>query len=63
MMDARTFVQFGLLALGGMFKGKPSYQKSMYFLGLMTGCLEDLGYRAHYYGPYSEDICRGDGLA
>ena len=22
----------------------------------MTGCAESLGYRAHYYGPYSEDV-------
>ena len=55
-MDARTFVQLGLLALGGKVQGKTKLQKSMYFLGLMTGCLDDLGYRAHYYGPYSEDI-------
>jgi len=56
MMDARTFVQLGLLAFGGSLHGKTKYQKSVYFLGLMTGCLEDLGYRAHYYGPYSEDV-------
>jgi uncharacterized protein YwgA len=56
MMDARTFVQLGLLALGGSVQGKTKYQKSMYFLGLMTGCGDDLGYRAHYYGPYSEDV-------
>lgn len=55
-MDARTIVQLGLLALGGKVHGKTKLQKSMYFLGLMTGCLEDLGYRAHYYGPYSEDV-------
>lgn len=55
-MDARTFVQLGLLALRGSVHGKTKYQKSIYFLGLMTGCLEDLGYRAHYYGPYSEDV-------
>jgi len=56
MMDARTFVQLGLLAFRGSVHGKTKYQKSIYFLGLMTGCLEDLGYRAHYYGPYSEDV-------
>ncbi len=56
MMDARTFVQLGLLALGGVVHGKTKYQKSIYFLGLMTGCVESLGYRAHYYGPYSEDV-------
>jgi uncharacterized protein YwgA len=55
-MDARTFVQLGLLALGGSIQGKTKYQKSMYFLSLMTGCPEVLGYRAHYYGPYSEDV-------
>ena len=38
MMDARTFAQLGLLALGGSVHGKTKYQKSIYFLGLMTGC-------------------------
>jgi uncharacterized protein len=56
MMDVRTFVQLGLLALGGSVRGTTKYQKSMYFLGLMTGRVDDLGYRAHYYGPYSEDV-------
>jgi hypothetical protein len=37
-------------------QGKTKFQKSMYFLGLLTGCLSDLGYHAHYYGPYSEEI-------
>lgn len=56
MTEARTFVQLGLLALGGSVQGKTKLQKTMYFLGLMTGCVEDLGYRAHYYGPYSDDV-------
>jgi uncharacterized protein len=56
MMEAYDFVQLTLLAMGGEIKGKTKLQKTVYFLGLMTGCLEDLGYRPHFYGPYSNDV-------
>lgn len=55
-MEAYEFVQLTLLAMGGEIKGKTKLQKTVYFLGLMTGCLDDLGYRAHFYGPYSDDV-------
>jgi len=55
-MEAFDFVQLTLLAMGGEIKGKTKLQKTVYFLGLMTDCLEDLGYRAHFYGPYSDDV-------
>jgi uncharacterized protein YwgA len=42
--------------VGGEIQGKTKLQKTVYFLGLMTGHLDDLGYRAHYYGPYSDDV-------
>ena len=55
-MEAYDFVQLTLLAMGGEIKGKTKLQKTVYFLGLMTGCLDDLGFRAHFYGPYSDDV-------
>jgi uncharacterized protein YwgA len=55
-MDANDFVLLALFAVGGKIRGKTKLQKTVYFLGLMTGHLDDLGYRAHYYGPYSDDV-------
>ena len=57
-MEAYDFVQLTMLAMGGEIKGKTKLQKTAYFLGLMTGCLDDLGYRAHFYGPYSDDVAQ-----
>lgn len=55
-MDATNFVLLALHAVGGEIQGKTKFQKTIYFLGVMTGHLDDLGYRAHYYGPYSDDV-------
>lgn len=55
-MNAYDFVHLALSAIGGRIEGKTKLQKTVYFLGVMSGCLEDLGYRAHYYGPYSADV-------
>ena len=55
-MEAYDFVQLALLAMDGEIKGKTKLQKTVYFLGLMAGCLDDLGYRPHFYGPYSDDV-------
>jgi uncharacterized protein len=55
-MEAFEFVQLVISALGGEINGKTKLQKSVYFLGLMTGCLDDLGFRPHFYGPYSDDV-------
>lgn len=56
MMDTRDFVQLTLLAMGGEIQGKTKLQKTVYFLGVLTGCVDDLGYRPHFYGPYSDDV-------
>jgi uncharacterized protein YwgA len=56
MMDSKDFVLLATLAMGGEIRGKTKFQKTVYFLGLMTGCLDDLGYRAHFYGPYSDEV-------
>ena len=55
-MDANDFVQLVLLASGGEVKGKTKLQKLAYFLGVKAGCVDDLGYRAHFYGPFSQAV-------
>lgn len=55
-MEAKDFVQLSLLAMGGEIQGKTKLQKTVYLLALMTDLLDDLGYRAYYYGPYSDDV-------
>ena len=41
-------------AFEGDMRGKTLLQKRVYFLSVMLGI--DLGYEAHYYGPYSEKV-------
>lgn len=55
-MNTYDFVHLGLLAIGGSIRGKTKLQKTMYFLGKLSGCIDELGYRPHYYGPYSPDV-------
>ena len=55
-MDTRDFLQLALLACDGEIKGKTMLQKMLYFLGLLTDCAGNLGYRAHFYGPYSDEV-------
>lgn len=55
-MDARDFVAMTLLASGGQVQGKTKLQKLVYFVGVLTDSLEELGYRPHFYGPYSDDV-------
>lgn len=60
-MDPYDFVHLALLAAGGEIKGKTKLQKTVYFLGIMTNHLDDLGYRPHFYGPYSDDVAEAVG--
>lgn len=55
-MNAYDFTHLALLALGGSIQGRTKLQKTIYFLGILTGNLDDLGYRAHFYGPYSDEV-------
>src|SRR4051794_2256979 len=55
-MDAREFVAMTLLASGGQVRGKTKLQKLVYIVGILTRSLEELGYRPHFYGPYSDDV-------
>ena len=55
-MNGYDFVHLSFLAVGGDINGKTKLQKTVYFLGVMTDALPDLGYRAHFYGPYSQEV-------
>lgn len=55
-MNTYDFVHLALHALGGEIKGKTRFQKTVYFLGLLTETVGDLGYRPHFYGPYSSEV-------
>ena len=55
-MNAYDFVHLAMVALGGEIKGKTKLQKTIYFMGVMSGSLRDLGYQAHFYGPFSADV-------
>ncbi len=50
----RNVVLLAYKAFGGTVKGKTMLQKRVYFLSVFLGT--DLGYEAHYYGPYSEAV-------
>src|SRR5580658_4177757 len=55
-MNSYDFVHLALDALGGKVQGRTKLQKTIYFLGVLTGNLDELGYRPHYYGPYSDAV-------
>lgn len=50
----RDVVLLAYRAFGGSIKGKTMLQKRVYFLSVFLNA--DLGYEAHYYGPYSEEV-------
>lgn len=53
-IDARHLVLWVLADLGTRRNGKTYLQKLCFFVGKVLNL--DLGYRAHYYGPYSDRI-------
>jgi uncharacterized protein YwgA len=55
-MNTYDFVHLALWSLGGEIRGKTKLQKTVYFLGRLMRRLDDLGYSAHYYGPYSSEV-------
>jgi uncharacterized protein YwgA len=55
-MDADDFVQLVLLAMDGEIKGKTKLQKTVYFASEKAGCKDELGYHAHFYGPFSSEV-------
>lgn len=55
-MSPYDFVHLSILALGDEIKGRTKLQKTIYFLGVLTDILPELGYRPHFYGPYSDAV-------
>jgi uncharacterized protein YwgA len=55
-MNTYDFVHLVIHAAGDSVQGRTKLQKLVYFVGALTGNLERLGYRPHYYGPYSPDV-------
>jgi HD superfamily phosphohydrolase len=55
-MSPYDFVHLTCHALGGEIKGRTKLQKTDYFLGVLTDSLPELGYRPHFYGPYSAEV-------
>jgi len=55
-MKAYDTVQLLLLAMDGQVDGKTKLQKMVYFVGVMTRTLDELGFRPHFYGPYSPEV-------
>lgn len=55
-MNCYDFVHLVILAAGGKIEGRTKLQKIVYFAGVLTGDIKRLGYRPHYYGPYSPDV-------
>ena len=50
----RDVVLLAYKAFDGGVRGKTMLQKRVYFLSVFLKA--DLGYEAHYYGPYSEEV-------
>jgi uncharacterized protein YwgA len=54
-MNTSQFILSLIRASGGV-RGRTLLQKRGYFVSLLTGLAADLGYQAHYYGPYSATL-------
>lgn len=61
-METHHFLLLALDAMGGDVRGKTLLYKRVYFLGRLSGHLDELGYYAHYYGPYSDQIGEAMGM-
>jgi len=60
MKEIRDLVVLAYGAFGGAISGKTNLQKKVYFLGVGLGKESELGYRAHYYGPYSPAVAEAN---
>jgi hypothetical protein len=52
-MNASDFVLSLISGFGGWIQGRTLLQKRAYFVAQLAGVPVELGYDAHYYGPYS----------
>jgi uncharacterized protein YwgA len=55
-MNARDLVLLVLDAFGGETHGKTLLQKRCYFVALPSRWHREMGFDAHYYGPYSGEV-------
>jgi DNA-binding PadR family transcriptional regulator len=55
-MSASTFLLSLIEACGGSVYGRTLLQKKSYFVSLLSRIPIDLGYQAHFYGPYSATV-------
>jgi hypothetical protein len=55
-MTALDFVLSLIAGFGGQIQGRTLLQKRAYFVAQLSGVPVDLGYNAHYYGPYSAAV-------
>ena len=55
-MTTYDFVHLVIHASGDQIAGRTKLQKTVYFVGVMSGMLPYLGYRPHFYGPFSPDV-------
>lgn len=58
-MTPYDFVHLTLHAFDGEIQGRTKLQKTVYFLGICTDSLKELGFRPHFYGPYSDLVAAG----
>jgi len=56
-MKVRHLILMLLRASNEKIEGKTKLQKEIYFISLILN--EDLGFKAHYYGPYSVEVEQG----
>jgi uncharacterized protein YwgA len=55
-MNTSQFILSLIRAFGGKVQGRTLLQKRGYFVSLLTGLSANLGYQAHFYGPYSASL-------
>ena len=55
-MTPYDFVHLTLYGIGGTIRGRTKLQKTVYFLGIFCKNIDDLDYRPHFYGPYSDSV-------
>lgn len=61
-MHLRNSILLLLDAYGGSISGKTLLQKRLYFLQLLLEEHPDMGFRAHYFGPYSDTMSEEVGM-
>ena len=55
-METSDFVLLTYSAFSNKISGKTMLQKKVYFTGVLSGKIETLKYKPHYYGPYSSEV-------